>query len=95
MRKYKFRGLSINNEWHYGLLSVSSGARDLPEKGYYISNAYGMPWAYRVRPETVGQFTHMKDKNGRGQEIYEGDLIGTPNGIVLEVVYKKFLCLSF
>ena len=35
------------------------------------------------------QFTGLHDKNGVGQEIYDGDLIGTPNGIVCQVVYRE------
>jgi len=35
------------------------------------------------------QFTGLKDKNGVGQEIYDGDLIGTPSGIVCQVVYRE------
>lgn len=72
MRDYKFRGQSINGDWHYGLLSISQGKSGQPPAGYYISNSAGMPWAYHVRPETLGQYT---GHNLEYAELYEYDIV--------------------
>ena len=66
MREIKFRGQTINGEWAYGLLCHK-------DDKWYVSNSAGIPTAYEVRPETIGQFTGLVDKNGK--EIYEGDVV--------------------
>jgi hypothetical protein len=58
----RFRGKTINGEWRFGLLSESKGHKGQPEKGFYISNSAGMPWAYRVRSETVGMGVEIGGK---------------------------------
>lgn len=81
MREIKFRGFN-GEKWLYGDLAI-----DYKTKQATISD--DRRWRHPVRFYTVGQFTGLKDVNGK--EIYEGDIIKTQESEIGIIVWENDL----
>ena len=88
MRDIIFRGLTLSGEWVHGYLHVIKKTHGNINEGSFISNGFGAPFAYKVRPETASQYIGLKDLFGT--KIYDKDILMDCDNRIMLVEWHNY-----
>jgi len=83
MRQYG--GLTKEGKWMYGWYRLITDSHYQKYSVIYDDISYA---PIEVIPETVGQFTGLKDKNDKNLDWWEGDIFEHPSGLCVIKWYK-------
>jgi len=88
-REIKFRALhKTQNKFVYGFLTKYwNNQQEISYVIQGISMDNSVISTSEINPETVGQFTGLKDN--KNNDIYFGDLVKAPSGLIFEVIYYE------
>jgi hypothetical protein len=107
MREILFRGQTpYTGEWAYGKLTELKERHGHIEAGYYLSNGAGMPFAFHVSGNTLGQYIGLdaadsnryriiKGKKEKDLRIFEGDIVRYALGEKTITCIVKFISFAY
>lgn len=87
MREILFRGKRVyDGEWVYGYYVYDKNYDKVYIDGFNYYDSEYIEFMSEVIPETVGQYTGVKDECGK--KIFEGDIVKWFHGEIYTVVYE-------